>query len=198
MKCWLIIFIMAMAWMAGAQPAAVVEDPVHAELRAMRTNVINAISSGDIERQLPFVHSNVVVTWQNSEVARGHQGLRDFYAKIGKNAFKGYSTPPTPDELTILHGTNTGVSFGESVAQYNLFGRPFEFRNRWTATLVKDNGRWQLASYHVSVNALDNPLINAAKRSLLAAGGLAGAIGLILGIVLGRAGRRRAQAKTST
>lgn len=198
MKCWLIIFIMAVAWMAGAQPAAVPEVPVHEELRALRTNVLNAISSGDIERQLQFVHSNVVVTWQNSEVARGHQGLRDFYAKLGKNAFKGYTTPPTPDELTILHGTDSGVSFGESVAQYSLFGRSFEFRNRWTATLVKDNGRWQLASYHVSVNALDNPLINAAKRSLLVASGLAAVIGMILGIVIGRAGRHRAQAKTST
>jgi ketosteroid isomerase-like protein len=151
---------------------------------------VDAIAGGDIDRQLQFVHTNVVVTWQNNVVARGHQGLRDFYAKIGKDAFKGYKVPPTPDELTIIYGGDTGISFGESVGAYNLFGRPFEFKNRWTATLVKENGRWQLAGYHVSLDALNNPLINAAKKSLFVAGGLAGAIGLVLGIFIGRSTNR--------
>jgi hypothetical protein len=58
--------------------------------------------------------------------------------------------------------------------------------SRWTATLVKENGHWLLASYHVSANLLDNPLINAAKSGLYLAAGVALAAGLVLGLLVGK------------
>jgi ketosteroid isomerase-like protein len=162
------------------------EDPAHQELRILRTNVVDAIIKGDVESVLPHLHTNVVITWQNNEVCRGHQGVREFFHRMGKHAFRSYKIPPTPDELTILHGSDTGVVFGNSVGQYALFGHEYEFQNRWTATVVKENGRWQLASYHVSLNALNNPLLDAAKKSLFVIGGIGTAIGLILGTLIGR------------
>jgi hypothetical protein len=132
------------------------------------------------------VHPNVVVTWQNSEVCRGADGLREFFNRMGKETFRGYKVPPTPDALTQLYGGDTGVVFGHVVGQYTLLGKELEFDSRWTATLVKENGRWLLASYHVSLNALDNPLINSAKKSLLWVAVGAGVIGLILGWLIGR------------
>ena len=167
------------------------EDPAHQELRALRTNVVDAITQGDVERVLPHLHTNVVITWQNNEVCRGHEGVREFFHRMGKHAFRAYKTPPTPDELTILHGADTGVVFGKSVGQYKLFGREYEFHNRWTATVVKENGRWQLASYHVSLNALDNPLLNAAKKSLFVTAGTSAVIGLLLGILIGSRVKKR-------
>ena len=177
--------VMTLGFQVGAfaQPA---EDPAHNELRALRSQVIEAITSGDVERTTSYVHPNVVVTWQNHDVVRGHQGLRDFMQRTGKDAFRGYKVLPTPDDLTILHGGDTGVSFGSSVGQYRLLGRNFEFTNRWTATVVKENGRWLLASYHVSNNVLDNPLLNAATRALFVAAGIGAIVGLALGFVVGR------------
>ena len=66
----------------GAQVSATPEDPAHNELRALRTQVLDAIKAGDVERTLTYVHPNVVVTWQNQEVCRGQQGLRDFYNRM--------------------------------------------------------------------------------------------------------------------
>ena len=60
---------------------------------------------------------------------------------------------------SIFHGGDTGISFGETVANYNLFGKDYEIKSRWTATLVKENGKWLLAAYHISMNTLDNPLL---------------------------------------
>lgn len=162
------------------------EDPAHNELRALRTEVVDAITKGDFDRVLKHVHTNVVVTWQNSDVCRGHQGLREFFNRMGKETFKGYKVPPTPDELTIFHGANTGVSFGETVAQYKLLGKDFELKSRWTATLVKEEGHWLLASYHVSMNVLDNPLLNAAKGGLYLAAGAALAGGVVIGLLMGK------------
>jgi len=169
--------------------AQVTEDPAHNELRALRDQVVKAITSGDVEQTLSYVHPNVVVTWQNHEVSRGHQGLREFMQRMGKDAFRGYKVMPSPDELTILHGGDTGISFGASVGQYRLLGREFEAANRWTATLVKEDGRWLLAGYHVSNNILSNPLLSAAERGLALAAGIGAVIGLAVGVLIGR--RRR-------
>ena len=169
--------------------ATAAEDPVHAELRALRTEILDAIIKGDIDTVITHVHPDVVVTWQNSEVCRGRQGLKDFFDKMGKKSFKGYKIPPTPDELTIFHGADTGVSFGETVANYNLFGKDYEIKSRWTATLVKENGKWLLAAYHISMNTLDNPLLTAAKKGLYVAAAVALVIGILIGRVLAKRGK---------
>jgi uncharacterized protein (TIGR02246 family) len=170
--------------------ARAAEDPAHEELRTLRTEIINAITKGDIDTVLTHVHPDVVVTWQNSEVCRGRQGLKDFFDRMGKKSFKGYKIPPTPDELTVLHGGDTGVSFGKTVAEYNLLGRQYEIESRWTATLVKQDGKWLLGAYHISMNTLDNPLLTAAKNALY----IAGAAGLVIGILIGRILGKRARA----
>ncbi|MEO5959236.1 MAG: nuclear transport factor 2 family protein [Opitutaceae bacterium] len=179
-----------LAWNATLLNLSAAEDPAHNQLRALRTEVIEAIAKGDIDAVLRHVHPTVVITWQNAEVCRGPQGLREFFNRMGKDAFKGYKVPPTPDDLTILHGGDTGVSFGQVVANYKLLGKDFEFKSRWTATLVKENDRWLLASYHVSMNALDNPILNAAKNGLYWAAGVAAIAGLLIGLLLGK--RKRA------
>src|SRR5262249_30992219 len=120
-------FVLACVCLCGllaAQKALGAEDPAHNELRALRSEVIDAITKGDFDGVIKHVHSNVVVTWQNNEVCRGHQGLRDFFNRMGKNTFKGYKVPPTPDELTIFYGGDTGVSFGQTVAEYDVLGKP--------------------------------------------------------------------------
>jgi ketosteroid isomerase-like protein len=173
--------------------AAAAEDPAHNELRALRTRILDAITKGDFDAVLQNVHTNVVVTWQNNEVCRGHAGLREFFDRTGKGTFKGYKVPPTPDELTLFHGPNNGVSFGETVASYHVLGKEFEFKSRWTATLVKQDDRWLLASYHLSINVLDNALLRAARDGLLLAAGAALIGGLIVGVFLGK--RRAAKSR---
>jgi hypothetical protein len=72
----------------------------------------------------------------------------------------------------------------------------FDLENRWTATLVRENDGWRLAAYHVSGNVLDNAVLEIAKRSVYWVGGIAFAVGLVVGlgvaVVLGR--RRRGSA----
>jgi ketosteroid isomerase-like protein len=180
--------LLACAWLAfgACGIAGAAEDPAHDELRAVRKEILDAITRGDFEATVRYVHPNVVVTWQNGEVVRGVKGLREFFYRVGKDAFKGYKVPPTPDELTILYGGDMGISFGHTVAQYNVFGKQFEVTSRWTATVVKENGRWLLAGYHISVNAIDNPLLNAAKQLVYWTGGAAALAGLFLGWFVGR------------
>jgi ketosteroid isomerase-like protein len=183
---WLLLVYASFALGAFRPDLGAAEDPAHNELRTLRTQVIEGITKGDIDAVVRHVHPNVVVTWQNAEVCRGVQGLKDFFHRMGKETFKGYKVPPTPDELTILHGGDTGLSFGRVVGEYKLLGKDLEFNSRYTATLVKENGKWLLAGYHVSLNALDNPLISTAKQSLIWIGIGAGVAGLMVGLLLGK------------
>jgi hypothetical protein len=178
--------IILLASLLTAYTANAVEDPAHQELRILRTQMIDAVTKGDIDTVIKNTHPNAVITWQNATVCRGHQGLKDFFEKVGKNSFKGYKLPPTPDDLTIFYGDDTGVSYGETIGQFNLLGKSYEFKSRWTATVVKENGKWQLAAYHVSMDALDNPILSAAKRAFYVAAISALIVGLFLGKLLFR------------
>ncbi len=160
------------------------EDPAHQELRTLRLSIIDAINKGDIDNVIKHVHPDAVITWQNSEVCRGQKGLKEFFERMGKDSFKGYKLPPTPDELTIFHGGDTGISFGETVAEYRLLGKSYELKSRWTATLVKVDGRWLLAGYHISMNVLDNAILSAAKSGIYLAGGVSLVIGILIGWIL--------------
>ena len=180
----------------AATGAAETDEAIHTELRAIRTALTEALKKGDIDGQLAHIHKNVVSTWQNGRVVRGHEGLRDFLKEMNaenEEVFRGYKVEPQPDELTILYGGDTGIVFGRSVPQYHYLGIDLELENRWTATLVKENGDWKIAAYHVSASVVDNPLLSIAKRSAYWSGGICLAIGVILGIIGNTFLRRRRQ-----
>mgnify|MGYP000352502892 CR=1 FL=1 len=115
---WFALILTLTCWTPGRAQSA--EDPAHAELRTMRAALLDAITAQDIDKVLPLLHPDVVVTWQNGAVNRGHAGVRSFFEAMGRQSFGGYKVPPEPDELTILHGGTTGVSFGRD--QRKLFG----------------------------------------------------------------------------
>src|SRR5438445_5189369 len=58
------------------------EDPAHQELRQLRDGLLTAMNKGDFEGTLAFLHTNVVITWHNAEVSRGHEGVRAYYNKV--------------------------------------------------------------------------------------------------------------------
>ena len=184
------------ALLAGAGlPAQTAEDPAHAELRALRDELVDAVNQRDMPRLLRHLHPDVVVTWQNAEVSRHPDGVRAYLTRMleGPNSIvQSFSTTVNVDELTILHGGDAGVSFGSSLDRFALRGgQTFDLNSRWSATLVRVDGRWVIASFHSSTNLFDNPLLNGAKR--LAMYGAAGALaaGLVVGFIAGRRRGRR-------
>ncbi|MDF1842550.1 MAG: nuclear transport factor 2 family protein [Rubripirellula sp.] len=154
------------------------------QLLQLREALTEAVIAGDVEEQIKYVLPDVVTIWQTNQVAQGHDGLRDFLSEVspgGENIFQGYTERPTSDNVTILPGSNTAIAHGTSVPHYKWLGMEFDLENRWSATLLKTDGQWKLATYHVSGNLIDNPVLTAAKQAIY----LAVAISLIIGVVLG-------------
>jgi ketosteroid isomerase-like protein len=178
---------------APAAPAK--EAAAHDELRAFRDGLLAAISKGDIDGQVSYFHPNAVVTWHNAEVSRGREGVRSYLERMLKGPGKvvdSYSADVTVDELTILYGSDVGISFGSALEHFKLAsGGSFDLPARWSATLVKVGNQWQIASLHASDNVFDNPVLAIAKRTAWWAGGLALLLGVAVGFLVGR--RRRAR-----
>lgn len=174
---------------AQDETATVPASNDHEQLRQLRMNMIEAIEARDVDKMLNYVHPDIIVTWQNGEASHGIDELRAFYDRAGKDAFVGFKVSHQPDDLAVIHGDDTAISKGYVVANYRLIGRDYEFKSRWTATLVKKDGKWLVAGYHVSLNALDNPILSAAKSTLWIAGGIGLALGAIVVLFLKR--RRR-------
>jgi ketosteroid isomerase-like protein len=172
---------------AGAKAEADANDPRHDELRALRDAVVKAVNDRDIDALLKHLHPNVVVVWQNAEISRKHQGVRDYYLKTlgGPNAvLESYTVDPHVDELTIFYGADTGISYGTATSHFKFKdGETFALHGPWSATLVKEDGRWQIVEFHASAGLFDNPLVAAAKKALYWGCGLAGAAGLAVGML---------------
>lgn len=175
---------------AQTAQAAQPEDPAHAELRALRDDMVDAVAKRDTPRLLSHLHPNVVVTWQNAEVSRGHAGVRAYLDRMlqGDNRIVDqFTTQPTVDELTILYGGDAGIAFGSSADHFQLHNGPaFDLASRWTATLVKDEGVWKVAAFHASTNLFDNPVTQAARRYLIWTGVGALIVGLVIGAIIMR------------
>lgn len=172
------------------------ENPVHGELRAMRDGLLEAMNKGDLEGTLKFLETNVVITWQNAEVSRGHDDVRAYYNGImtGPNKIvNSFNCDVHPDELTILYGDNMGICYGSSDEHYQLAnGRELNVKGRWTATLVKENGHWLVASLHCSTDLFDNVMLNLAKKAAWMAGVVCLGVGVMLGLLFGLLRRRAA------
>jgi ketosteroid isomerase-like protein len=189
MKLITAVIVCAFSVAANAQ-----EDPAHNELRAVRDGLLAGMNSGDIETQLAFLHPNVVVTWHNAEVSRGREGVRKYLDRMLKGPTKvveKFGAKVNVDELSILYGGDTAIAFGSAQEHFALAGgKQFDFTGRWSATLVKDGGKWLIASLHTSDNIFDNPLLNAATKAVWWVGGGTLLVGALGGWVLGRRGRR--------
>ncbi len=145
-------------------------SPVHAELSQLRERVFAAYESRDLDALLQDVHPEVIATWQNGFRARGHNAVRSFYDEMlngDQRVVRDVKSKLTVDGLSVLHGERTAVACGNLADQFELMnGTKLDLQSKWTATLVKQDDQWMIASFHVSSSVFDNPILAAVKAWL--------------------------------
>jgi len=99
---------------------------------------------------------------------------------------------PSADVLTVFLGENVGVNWGSSVDTYKLkSGRTVALNSRWTATVIKTDDGWKVATAHAGVDMLDNPILAALKKTRWVWGAGGALFGLLVGVVFGSLRRSR-------
>lgn len=190
--------VVGLAWTPATarQAKDAPEDPAHAELRKVRDEMVDAINKDDRAKLMSHLHKNIVVTFMDGDTVRGHDGVQKYFDSKLKGTppvVQTYSVSPKVDELSIIYGGDTAIAFGGSDDYFKLSrGLEFTVHNRWTATLVKEDGKWLLAAFHASVGLFDNPLLDTTKRFAYSIAGGGMLIGVLIGWLIGRIRRTAA------
>lgn len=183
------------------EPAPPIQEPeapldtnaIDAELDKFRDDLFHAFNTGDYPAMLEkYCHKDIIATWQDGTTSEGHVGVIAEFDKLQQFIDK-MTVDATTDKRLILHDGKLVISSGEMKDHYVLGRGPnVNLNSRWSATLIKDNDRWLLASFSASTNAFDNEVVSlyltSQKYAVSAAAGL---IGIALGLVLSRLLNRR-------
>jgi uncharacterized protein (TIGR02246 family) len=184
---------------ALAQEAgATAEDPAHQELRKLRDEAVEAFKAKDIDRLLACLDEDVVVTLQNAEVCVGHEGVKAFHERMSEGSDRTVQSQETTfkvDDLSLIHGGDTAIARGSLDDHFMLTnGMEFDLHSRWSATAVKEDDRWLVASFHASANMFDNGVSDLMlKWNSLKVGGIALLAGVVGTAVVMRARKPRTQ-----
>ncbi len=164
-------------------------------MRAMLADLEQALNQQDFDGVLKHMHEDVVVTYYNAEVTRGHDEARDYYQRMlqgGEAVLREYSTRGEVGGPAVFHG-DTAVAYGSTVESFKLAaGLEFTLNGRWSTTLRKADDRWRVIALHFSADLFDNPLLNNTKRANWIAGAIAFVAGGLLVFLLLRMRRKKA------
>ena len=178
---------------------ATAEDDPHATdraaLRAMLTDVEKALNERDIRAALKHLHADVLITYYNAEVTRGHGEAVAYFSRMMEGAgaiVKEYSTEAEVGSPAIFVG-DTAVAYGTTTESYKLAeGLEFTLQGNWSTTVQKHDGQWMVRAIHFSTNLFDNPLLSGAEQVSWWAAGGGFVVGLVVMWTAGRVRRRTA------
>ncbi len=163
-------------------------EPDHEALRALLKTAKEAVNAKNFDALKPLFHEKFSITTVDQKVFTNFDDFKAHFAGLftGANApLKSVTFNPEADALTEFAGDNLGLSHGSSTDTYVFSdGDTRVMNSRWTATLIKDNGKWKILNLHIGANILDNPVTEAAKSYVYKVGVGAGIGGLLLGFIL--------------
>lgn len=185
--------------LADEGPVVAPGEITEAELGTVREGLVQAFKKRDTAAMLEFVTADVLVTWQNAQVSRGKEELRSFIDRMvsGPNSVVSQVDGSPTIEGRKLRGDHV-ISVGHMNDSFTLraTGQTLPFDSRFSALLVRENGKLLLSGLHLSINAFDNAILSTAVgvTTKIAIGGCIAA--LVVGLALGWVvfGRKRAHA----
>ena len=108
------------------------------------------MNKGDLEGTLSFLHTNVVITWHNAEVSRGHEGVRDWMSAV-VDIFPDWR--PTPTELRPV-GDDAVLIEMDVLATAATSRVPIDQRF-WAAVIIRDDKLSWFGFFRNEEDALD-------------------------------------------
>jgi uncharacterized protein (TIGR02246 family) len=174
----------------GLRAAETNHEADHAALRQLRDKAAAAINNLDGQALATCFAKEFVFTTVNQTVITNQTQFQEFFDRMfhAPNALvTGMKAEATADILTRFIDENTGVCYGSTKDTYTLkSGGAVTMNNRWSATVVRENGEWKVAVVHVGTDFMNNPVLDRAAvfaKKLALGSGLGG---LVLGIILCR------------
>lgn len=154
-------------------------------LRAFAARYEQAISQGNLMSLQDVVSADASAVFITGEKITGLPAMQSYLEGVKKQLGEGssYTVKLIPDD-THFDG-NHAIAEGISEEKVVAGGKEFTYQTRWTAILKHDGETWKAQRLHVSLNPFENPIIAyRARMQKWTYGGIAGVLGLLLGIFI--------------
>lgn len=164
---WKVIVILGAVLLAagviGAQPNDG-RDADHAALRTVMAKATQALNAQDLDALTACFTKNFAFTTVDQTVLTSTLSMQKYYDRMLRqkdSPVTSYKITPIVEIPTVFLDQNTGYSCGTSDDAYTLRkgGRTVHMPCHWTATVVRENGEWKLATMHTGVNVMDNTVL---------------------------------------
>jgi len=179
---------------ADSASTAELGEADHDALRKLMIDATAALNDLDSATLVEYLAEGFVLTFADQTVITNLAELDGYVANYftGDNApLKSVKFVPEATEKVRFVDSRTGVVYGTSADTYTLAdGTNLVFDTHWTATVVKEDGRWLVQTFHAGVNMLDNPILEATSQGGFMSGVIALIVGLVTGAILMRIFRR--------
>jgi hypothetical protein len=173
----------------------------HDALRKLKADVLVAINSRNVASMDTLLHKPFISTVITQDSFNDTGKLASWFEGLFNRPLlriTGLHMEAEADELSQIYTGTFAVARGSTRERYEIGdGRSFEIAGRWTATALKENGRWTLLAIHDGTNFLDNPVIDAIERNTVKFASIGTGAGAVVGFLVGflvRRGRPRSAA----
>jgi len=121
------------------------ETPAQQEVLQFERDACKAFLDADVAALERVLTPDFTLTLSNGELSTRADELNELQSKkVHYDVFENY------DMLARLYGNDTAVVVGKTRVKGTADGKPFDRVVQFTDTLIKRDGRWQLAAGHVS------------------------------------------------
>ena len=121
------------------------QTPAQQEVLQFERDACKAFLEADVVALERVLTPDFTLTLSNGEVSTRADEINELHSgKVHYDVFENY------DMLARLYGNDTAVVLGKTRVKGTADGKPFDRVVQFTDTLIKRDGRWQLAAGHVS------------------------------------------------
>ena len=125
--------------------SSLAQTPAQKEVLQFERDACKAFLDADIPALERVLTPDFTLTVSNGEVSTRADEINELQTKrVHYDVFENY------DMLARLYGDDTAVVLGKTRVKGTADGKPFDRIVQFTDTLIKRDGRWQLAAGHVS------------------------------------------------
>lgn len=185
-----IAFLSSVIFVISITVSAQDREQDHEELRALLRTATEAMNSKNFDALEPIFYQKFSVTTVDQKLFTSFADFKAYFEQLfnGPNApLRSITFNPVADDLTEFVGENIGLSHGTSNDTYEFSdGDTRMMTSRWTATLIKDDGKWKVLNLHIGADLVNNPVVEAARGYVYKVGGGTLIVGLLLGFVVAR------------
>ncbi len=159
------------------------EEAEWVEIRKIKGVYEEAIAKNDLSQLKPYLAENFSGAMVTGEEVKSYDEMQSYNQRIWKMIGQGGSYKVKVEYAPGYMKGDAAMAHGTTLDQVKTSeGTEYKFGSIWTATLLKEAGKWKLFRLHASMDPINNTFVKSFSK---AAAYKYGVFGLVIGLLGG-------------